>query len=101
MLILRKDILVLNIVNMIDKFLNKITQFRDQLHHRNCYFSYTKGNNSQGHMVTIIELEKDILVLNIVTKKVHKVVIKITGLKDQTPSKMVSFHEHRTKLLKA
>ena len=41
-----------------------------------------------------MELEKDILVLNIVTN-FHKVVIKITGIRDQTPSKMVNFHEQR------
>ena len=43
---------------------------------------------------TIIKLEKVILVLNIVTK-FHKVVIKITGLKDWTPSEMVNFYEKR------
>ena len=35
---------------------------------------------------TIIKLEKDIMVLNIVTK-FHKAVIKISGLKARTPSK--------------
>ena len=40
---------------------------------------------------TIIKFEKVILVLNIVTK-FHKVVIKITGLKEWTPSEMVNFY---------
>ena len=35
-----------------------------------------------------------IMILNIVTK-FHKVVIKITRLRDLTPSKMVNFHEQR------
>ena len=43
---------------------------------------------------TIIKLEKDILVLNIVTK-FHKVVIKITRLRDRTTSKLMFFHEQR------
>ena len=34
------------------------------------------------------------MVLNNVTK-FHNVVIKITGLKDRAPSKMVNFHEQR------
>ena len=46
MLELGKDIMVLNIVNKFDKVLIKITQLRDQLHHRNCHLSSTKGNNS-------------------------------------------------------
>ena len=43
---------------------------------------------------TIIEPEKDILVLTIVIK-FHKVVRKITGLGDRIPSKTVNFHEQR------
>ena len=38
------------------------------------------------------KLEKDIMVLNIVTK-FHKVMIKITGYRDRTLSKTVNFHE--------
>ena len=39
-----------------------------------------------------LKLEKDITILNIVTK-FHKIVTKITGLREQTPSKIVNFHE--------
>ena len=42
----------------------------------------------------IIQVEKDILLLNIVTK-FHKGVIKFNGLRDRTPSKLVHFHEQR------
>ena len=34
------------------------------------------------------------MILNIVNQ-IHKVVIKITGLRDWTPSKMVKFHEQK------
>ena len=44
--------------------------------------------------IIVIELETDILVLKLVSK-FHKVVIKITGLRDWTPSKKVNFHEQR------
>ena len=55
-----------------------------------------------------MELKKDILVLNIVSKfykvvikitglitKFYKILIKTAGLVDRTPLKMVNFHEQR------
>ena len=40
-------------------------------------------------------LEKDIIILNIVTK-LHTIVTRITVLRERTPSKIVNFHEQRT-----
>ena len=48
---------------------------------------------------TIIKFEKDIMISNFVTK-FHKVVVKITGLLDRTPTKMVNLHEQRAITLK-
>ena len=57
--------------------------------------NFYKQGTKHGAIETIIELEKDIIVLNNITK-FHKILIKNIRLRERTSFQMVEFHKQRT-----